>query len=230
MSLCNKNNNTSDHKLDVNVNVIEKEPGTEKTRLVKKKKLIEYKILVLGDLKVGKTSLLQSIQIFSVLNSNELQYNNTIKPTTIPKIIDIFSREYDYDKFKLKITYIDSIIKEPILTKQNLKNIDLVYLCFDIFNINSFGDTLIWITKIKEFNKINNKNINIPILLIGCKSDIRDSVSNCIKSETFHQYALSKGAINFVECSSKTNYNIDTIIDISKTVLMKSYVNKCKIL
>jgi small GTP-binding protein len=215
MPLCK---NDRKHKLNIN----------EKTKLIKKKDLVETKILVLGDIKVGKTSLLKSIQNYSQLNSNKLQINSAIESQTLPKILEIFSRDYDYDKFKLKITYIDSFIEEKILTKQNLKNIDMVYLCFDIFNINSFGDTLKWINKIKEFNNYNNKNV--PILLIGCKSDIRNSVSNCIKSETFHQYALSKGAINFVECSSKTKYNIDTIIDITKTYLMKKYLDKCIIL
>lgn len=202
----------------------------EKTKLIKNKDIIETKILVLGNNKVGKTTLLKSIKNYSQINSNKLQFNSESQtlPKTLPKILDIFSKEYEYDKFKLKITYIDSIIEEHILTKQNIRNIDLIYLCFDIFNINSFGDTLKWITKIKNYSKYNNKTV--PILLVGCKNDIRNSVSNCIKSETFHQYALSKGAINFVECSSKTNYNIDTIIDITKTYLMKKYVDKCIIL
>ena len=53
------------------------------------------------------------------------------------------------------------------------ENTDAFLICFDITNRESFGNAAgKWTNEIRKYN--NERNMNVPFLLIGCKSDLRE--------------------------------------------------------
>ena len=121
-----------------------------------------FKILVLGDIGVGKTSTIKKF------------VKNTVNIThTMPTIgMDIFTKNINIFYHKIKYTFYDIAgdIKENKLLAGtiNKKNIDFILIFFDICDNNSFKNMeKIWINVIKN-NLIDYQYIYI----IGNKKDV----------------------------------------------------------
>ena len=126
---------------------------------IKSEKIIEYKILVIGDHLVGKSSL--------CLRFAKNEFNLEIKPTKdnecyikALKLFDIIIKLYLIDT----TTDIFKIAKNDILF-EDVKGIIVVY---DITKIKSFENCQSWINEIRQ----NIGNV-IPIMLIGNKKDLK---------------------------------------------------------
>lgn len=129
-----------------------------------------YKIIVVGDQYVGKTSILNKIN-----NIDDKCLTTTIGVDFSSKMI-IFN-----DKKTAKVRIWDTAGHERFntITSNYYRNVDAIILCFDLSNQNTFNNLEKWLDSIKE----KNENKKIPILIIGNKNDIKNNFDiNLLKS------------------------------------------------
>jgi Ras-related protein Rab-11A len=147
MNLFNKLSKWIKHKFTADTTDIDKDPN-----------ILEYKILVIGDRSVGKSSICTRFAL------NE--FNLEIKPTTQT---ECFSRAVRIMDQIIKIYLID--IEESIM-----RTGDRTQLYADVKGALIVYD----VTKTKTFEKVENSiidlrqktSLNLPIILVGNKSDL----------------------------------------------------------
>ena len=180
------NNNINEiEDIDKNQNNIEIIPTTKKV------KLQEYKIVVLGDFGVGKSSL-----IYRYLN-NKFKKNieeHDIKPENNIQIIQIDENT----KIKLNIWDTAGQEKSGKIIKQYYRDCYGALIVFDLTNKQSFENLKNWIKELKE-----NSPKDIVYCFGGNKSDLIDERNvNYEEIKEFLQDDL------YYEISSKTGNNI----------------------
>ena len=123
------------------------------------KKIIEMKIILLGDVSVGKTSILGRY----IKNSFNEEYKCTIQVENQTKLIDIDLHT------SVKLVIWDTCGQEKYrnITRQYYHRCDGAVIVFDLTNKDSFDYVPKWIEELK-----NNGPPNISLLIIGNKSDL----------------------------------------------------------
>merc|ERR1719370_1010521 len=95
---------------------------------------------------------------------------------------------------------------------------DVFLVCFSVISNSSFENV-----KTKWVPEIQHHAPNVPILLVGTKSDLRKD-ENTIKQlnsrnqtmvevENGHKMAKEIGAVNFLECSALTQEGLKQVFD-----------------
>ena len=168
------------------------------------KKNIDYNVLILGNFGVGKTTF-----------HNILTKTNT---------------RYEYTDYILNIIFIDTNVEKNSINtiisayRYNsipTKNIDFIYLCFDI-NEDYIDQLYHWITFIYF------KMYKIPFIIIGLKQDLRNN--NSVIMEDIIDYSNEKGAITYIECSSVDKFNIKNLVEITRKYKEKKMKSFCAII
>ena len=157
-----------------------------------KKKI--YKILLLGDMAVGKTSIIQ-------------MYTKKKVPE---KHITTIGIDYATKKQKLKngteinFQIWDTAGQERFnsLTKQLYKSAQGLILVYDITSIKSFENINKWIETIK------NENNNVKLLLVGNKIDLNNQRE--VNFDKIKKFSKDYD-INFIEISAKENINVENV-------------------
>lgn len=119
-----------------------------------------FKILLLGDVYVGKTSLRRGYM-------GEVFTNNYMM--TLGADISIRMVEYADELIKLQIWDVAGQENFSLLRKRFYKNTSALFLVFDLTDLQSLQNIKQWII---EFG--NNDNDIVPAILIGNKSDLID--------------------------------------------------------
>mmetsp|Transcript_6174 Transcript_6174/g.4370 ORF Transcript_6174/g.4370 Transcript_6174/m.4370 type:complete len:128 (+) Transcript_6174:114-497(+) len=123
---------------------------------------LDYKIIIIGESQVGKTSLLKRY----VSGKYE-----TVRPTeVISDIVKESSIIVDSQSLKMKMHYWDTAGTEKFksLSSMYYKDVDAVLLVYAINDSNSFRELESWETEIKKMT-------GDPIVFIlGNKSDLAD--------------------------------------------------------
>ncbi|NHI92940.1 MAG: GTP-binding protein [Candidatus Lokiarchaeota archaeon] len=149
-----------------------------------------WKIVVIGDYAVGKTSLLH---VFT-----EEKFEKSYKPTLG---VDILIHFLEHDNFKVKIVFWD--IAGQILFSQLRKNFfsgsEGVLIVFDLSRRESFENLKHWINELNTKAKFIKERI-----LIGNKNDLTREIS----TEEAKEFA-SKFGLTYIETSAKTGDNVD---------------------
>jgi len=166
-------------------------------------KLVEYKIILVGDSGVGKTSILKKF-----INN---EFNEDIKCTIN---IDFFSKSIKIDKnlyTNLKIYDTAGQEKYRALIKQCYQGTDGIILVFDLTNENSFNKLKSWI------NEVSDNTEKAQIILVGNKADL---IERKIDEETAENFAKQRD-IKYIETSAKEGTNIlllfeELALDINK--------------
>ena len=166
-------------------------------------KLVEYKIILVGDSGVGKTSILKKF-----INN---EFNEDIKCTIN---IDFFSKSIKIDKnlyTNLKIYDTAGQEKYRALIKKYYQGTDGIILVFDLTNENSFNKLKSWI------NEISENTEKAQIILVGNKADLIERKVDEDKAETFAKQRDMK----YIETSAKEGTNIlllfeELALDINK--------------
>ena len=205
------NLNTDDPELDI---VDDKEDFIAKSQMdIKNLEIFEYKIILVGDPGVGKTSIMTKFV------SNEFQntYLSTIGVEFKSKEIHINNNTCA----RLKIWDTCGQEKFRAITRQYFKNSEGVFVVFDLTNKETTKKLDIWMKDIKD-----NIDNDYFIFLIGNKSDVKDR--DLTIAEEAKQFAINK-KINYYEVSAKTGSGIYNIFEkMASKLINKKKIEKSK--
>ena len=194
----NKSNITEEINNNININQKKIQLNNNKKNIQIKKviKRIEYKIILLGEFNVGKSSIIAQF-VDNNYKKIEKQKNCKNKCKTIAVDSETVA----------KLEIYDSSGEEKFnktLPNQFYKDAYGAIIVYDITNKESFKNIEFWINEI--INKCPSDTI---ILLIGNKTDIKERVVSYDEGNLLAQ----KYQIEYFETSAKTGNNITLIFE-----------------
>ena len=151
-----------------------------------------FKIIIIGDSGVGKSSLLRRFADQSFTEN----YINTIGVDFKVRTFDIFGKT-------VKLNIWDSAGQERFRTIVNTyyRGAHGICLVYDITDLESFTKLGDWLNDVKELAETNAKK-----LIIGTKLDMESQ--RCVKKEQVQSYS-EQCKIPFIETSSKNGLNVE---------------------
>jgi small GTP-binding protein len=163
------------------------------------KRTLAYRITFIGNMEVGKTTLIEHI-----LNSNELTYE--FQPY-IPTIgLDVKTKYFNSNGTMLK-THLYDTSGNPMFNELCIsyrKQSDILCIVYDVSNRNSFESIPYWIT----LRPINSRT---HILLIGNKID--NAVKRVVSYDEGKQLSM-KYNVDFIEVNYISNNVISKLEEI----------------
>ena len=186
-------NKTNNNKINNNDNKInnndKKDSKINKQEKNKKKNMIDIKLILLGDISVGKTSILGRY----INSSFSEDYQCTLQVEMKTKIIEV-----DLDT-RVKMNIWDTVGQEKYrnLTTQYYRNCQGAIIVFDLTRKDSFDGVQKWIEQLEVYNS------NCQILILGNKSDLieeravnKDDIENLINNEYLYYDVSAKNGSN----------------------------------
>lgn len=155
-----------------------------------------YKIVVLGDISVGKTSILSRFRY------------GIFEPEYMPTLgIDFFSKNLFYEDKTIRLILWDTAGEERFrsLIPSYLKNADCIIIVFDITNKDSFNSLNKWLTDSK-----NNASEGTIYIICGNKSDLKEK--RTVNENEIDEY-IKKNELIYVECSAKNGEGIKDLFN-----------------
>ncbi|XP_069071014.1 rho-related GTP-binding protein RhoF [Pleurodeles waltl] len=175
----------------------------------------EVKIVIVGDGGCGKTSLL----MVYAKGSFPEQY--------APSVFEKYTTSTTVGNKEVILHLYDTAGQEDYdrLRPLSYQNANIVLICYDVMNPTSFDNVLI-----KWYPEVNHFCRGIPIILIGCKTDLRKDKERLRKLKasqqepiTYNQGEATRQKMNaeeYLECSAKFRENIEDIFrDAAKSAL-----------
>ena len=193
---------------------------------VKENKYI-LKMVVLGDVGVGKTNIIRRIL--------KQEYNKQEETVGVEfAFIDISDIDPDNPDIKLTIQIWDTcnyifILKflslagaerYRAITTNHIRNADGAFLVYDICNQNSFNAINFWLNIIKK-----TIGENVVIYLIGNKADLieKSKKNRKVSKEEAIEFSKTNHFQGFCECSALKNVNInEAFISFYKSLYKKN--------
>lgn len=176
-----------------------------------------YKIIVVGEIGTGKTSLIRRI-----IHNN---FSENIQPTIginfVQKIINWSSNT----KIELQLWDIAGNTSKSWLTRMYYTSATAALILFDINNMDSFKKIKNWKRDIDE-KVVTSNNQHIPCLLIGNKSDISDWGKS---QEEMKKFCKNNGFLNFFKVSTKEDNNVKESINFLLKYIIENDVQPEKI-
>jgi small GTP-binding protein len=149
------------------------------------------KLVLVGNSKVGKTSLFQRY----INDKFSEEYLMTIGMNSETKDF-----QFQENSFKINLSDYIGGTGEFRPMPRSYFHCDGILLCFDLTNKNSFQKLDFWMEMI-----LKNKNEKTSVCLIGTKSDLTEKE---VTSEEIQNF-ISEHRINYFVVSSKTGHNVD---------------------
>ena len=158
---------------------------------------IEYRIITLGDVAVGKTSIFKRY----VHNTFEEDIISTLGFSIAFKEITLKNKQ------KVILKLIDTAGQERFrsLARNYYRNVHGVLFVFSHNDQQSFEHIENWIKLFEE----NTDNFKIPTFLIGNKNDL----SKFKEEDSFNDYIKQKNILRYISTSAKDNININKIFE-----------------
>ena len=165
-----------------------------------------FKILLLGDSSVGKSSLFLSFM--------DKSWNETFVPTIG---VDFKIKTINVNNMNIKYQVWDTAGQERFRTiiSSYYKGAHGILLVYDITLKESFESLNDWLNEIKK-----NTSKNIVKVLIGNKIDLNDK--RIISFDEAKEFADNNN-MKYIETSAKTSTNVDQAFGLIGVELMKSF-------
>ena len=178
---------------------------------------IEYKVILIGNSAVGKTSLFKKITTGQFSEKNI----STIGMDKKTLEVEIESN----GKKPVEISLVDTAGQERFraITKNYFKESDGILLLYDVTNLESFKNVEIWIESIHE-SLGNHKDSKYVIFLIGNKIDLIgiDGKERMVTEEEAKSICQEKNLVWGGECSVK-NIEFSELQEKFKNYVKKIY-------
>ena len=174
------------------------------------KKEFLYKILLLGDTQVGKSSFLMRY----IDNTFQESYLSTVGLDFKVKNVQLD----DGKTYRVQIWDTAGQDRFHAITRNYFKNAHGIILIYDVTLIESFHNVKNWIKQIKE--EVTDK---VSIILAGNKIDMEEKRK--VSKEEGEKMAADYG-LKFYECSAKTGENVEEAF---KDIVTKTVENFSKI-
>jgi len=160
-----------------------------------------FKVTLLGDGAVGKTSLMKTY----LGEGFKSGYSMTIGADFAVKRLKIDGHDFVAQIWDLAGQQRFSAVREVYY-----RGTSGCLLVFDITRRVSFENIPSWIAELLK----NNNNRIVPLILIGNKSDLRPTAKDPVLREQAEEYARSLSAwsgftVPYIETSAKTGENVD---------------------
>jgi len=155
-------------------------------------------ILIIGDTSVGKSSLISRYA------------NGTFREEYLATVgLDYCTKNEIINNKTIQIKLWDTAGQERFkaLTQNYFRNAEGVLLVYDVTSTDSFDNLKYWISSIKD--NMKQKNMNIPLIIIGNKIDMEDSRE--IIKENAEKFA-GENNYKYFETSAKTGVGVDDAI------------------
>lgn len=182
----------------------EKKQKKEKKSEVKKK-FINLKIILVGDVSVGKTSVIERY----INNNFKDDYTCTIQAEQKTKIINEDSNT------SIRMDIWDTVGQEKFrsLTRQYYRDSQGAIIVFDITKKKTFDSLQTWIDDIQDYS-----DKDIPIIIVGNKSDLIDERE--VSENNINEFLNDK--YTYFEVSAKYGNNIDLAFNKMKKLIMEN--------
>ena len=170
-------------------------------------KAIQFKFLVLGEGKIGKTSLI------------ERYINKTFKSNYIATIgMDIRRKRLEINNKEVDISITDTAGQERFrsITKMFYKGADGILVGFDLTDRNTFEQVNYWISQIEENS---SKDYPISLVLFGNKCD---NVEDIKVSEEDIEQLKDKYKLTFYKTSAKDGTNVQNAFQHLTKITLKT--------
>ena len=170
---------------------------------------INFKIIVVGDSGVGKTSITSK----AIKGIFEEKYSPTIG-------FEFFTYIAQVDDKKIKLQIWDTCGQEvyKALIGSFYRNSSLAILAYSIDSEESFNSLKTWINEIKT-----QSNPDIKIVLIGNKKDLEDEGKRNVDTETGEKFCKDNQLDCFLETSAKTGINAAKLFNESARILYEKH-------
>ena len=170
-------------------------------------------ILLIGDSLVGKTCLIQRYA------------NGIFKEDYITTVgLDYYTKQEMIKNLNVSVKLWDTAGQERFkaLTPSFFRNAEGVVIAYDVTNSESFDNLKFWISSIKT--NLFEKNIFIPIIIIGNKIDLEDMRD--ISKDVASAFAKENN-FKYFETSAKTGEGVDEAFrDLVNQILANSDKNE----
>ena len=156
-------------------------------------KFINFKLIIIGDSGVGKSSLLKR----AVKNTFDENYKETIG-------FEFLLMHFKVNDLKIKLQIWDTCGQELYrsLVQGFYNNSSLAIIVYNINNKQTFENLNIWLEDLKK-----HLTEDTPVFIIGNKNDLERKVSE----EEAIKFKNENNIIYFAECSAKSGYNVKEI-------------------
>jgi len=157
-----------------------------------------FKVLVVGDIGTGKTSLVKRLKF----NSFSDKLNSTVG-------VDFVMKEYKWDdKTLVRLQLWDIAGQERFgnLTRVYYKEAVGAFVVFDVTRTNTFENTEKWKGDIDSKVDLSVDHKPIPMVLLANKCDLAEKKIN---AEQLDKFCDAHGFVGWEETSAKNNINID---------------------
>ncbi|NWU93167.1 RHOF protein, partial [Upupa epops] len=167
---------------------------------------VVVKAVIVGDGGCGKTSLLMAFA------------RGDFPKVYVPTVFERYTASLQVGSKAVKIHLWDTAGQEDYdrLRPLSYSDADVVLICFDVTHPNSFDNILTkWYPEVNHFCK------GVPVLLVGCKTDLRQDREVLGKLEeghsepvSYHQakaMARQVHAVSYMECSARLQENVGDI-------------------
>lgn len=170
----------------------------------------EFKIILIGPIAVGKTSILGRY-ISNEFNDN---YNCTVKCEFKTKIINI------NNNVRARLNIWDTMGDERYraITRQYYQDAHGILLVYDISNRDSFDNILIWEKEVRD-----NTSADSVLFLVGNKTDL--DKERVVTYQEGRNKAENLGML-FTEVSAKSGDNIHLLFEKISEAMMQSVINR----
>ena len=165
-----------------------------------------FKVIMLGDASVGKTSLTIRYISGSFLEDLKLTIG-----------VDFYSKTTEFKDHKVKLQIWDFGGEERFrfLLSQYCKGANAAFFLYDITNSVTLDHLPDWTSIIREHAG------DIPIMLIGSKYDLDEF--RAVPRDEGILAARKYNLASFVEVSSKTGHNVEKAFNVMAEILLERY-------
>jgi len=163
-----------------------------------------FKILLLGDASVGKTSFTKRY-CYNIFNPSER--------LTIGVDFHVKTIELNGKKIKLQIWDVGGEERFRFLLPTYCLGANAAFILYDITRTSTLDNIPEWASIVRQ------KGGGIPIMLVGAKLDLQETQRE-IQRELGIQIAEKNNMDSFVEISSKDNINVDKAFDVVTELTM----------